>query len=188
MSNKTSLNIFKPAPNDKICIVVFGNLASGKSSFCKELLTILPKYKYVCLDEIRVNLFDKFPNKNIFDREALAKEECKNSILNSQFVIYESTGTSQFFNQLKPRIKAHFKSIFIFINCPDYECRFRFERRKQNGYFSIQPAVKKSISISECCTSNQYVYRDMKKDLELDSFKYSLNEIINQFKGFYNYS
>ena len=188
MSNNINFNIFSPKPNEKICLVVYGNLASGKSSFSKEIKKLLPNYSYVCLDEIRIKNMDKFPNKSVYERESISKEECKNEILNSQLVIYESTGTSQLFNQLKNRIRAHFKTYFIFISCPDYECRKRFENRKYNGYFSVKPPVKKSMSIYECCSANQYVYWDMKKDLELNTFTHSLEEIVCQFKSHFNYS
>lgn len=179
--NSIRNNALAPLPTDKICIIVYGNIASGKSTFSKNLLQKIPGYKYVCLDQIRLDYYKAFPEINSIARERKCEEECLKQILESRLLIYETTAATLFFNRIKMRLKGHFKVIYVYINCPTYECAHRFDCRKRNGYKSIAPPFNNRMSISECISHFHEKHYHVKVDLELDTLKYTPSETIEKF-------
>lgn len=170
----------------KSCYVIYGNIASGKTTFSKSINELLPNFNFVCIDEIRVNLFKKYPEMNSISRERKAEEECLNKILNSEFLIFETSAASLFYKRLAPRIKAHFKTYFIYINCPNDECLQRFHYRKKTGYLQIATPYKNKMSVFECISNFSGAHYSMKKDLELNSAELSTNEMVDKFREFIN--
>jgi predicted kinase len=67
--------------------MVYGNMASGKSSFIEQILPLLPDYTYVNLDDIRIELSKKFTGTTL---ERRCEEECQNRILSAHLVVYET--------------------------------------------------------------------------------------------------
>lgn len=179
-------NILAPNPTDKICIIVYGNIASGKSTFSKNLLEKIPGYNYVCLDQIRLAFYKTFPEMNAIARERKCEEECLKQILESRLLIYETTAATLFFNRIKMRLKAHFKAIYVYINCPTYECANRFDFRKRNGYKAIAPPFKSKMTIRECISDIHAKHYNVKTDLELNSLQLSPVEMIEKFILFCN--
>lgn len=90
------VNVLSPQINDKICLVVYGNIASGKSTFSKNILEILRDYNYVCQDKIRLEWYNKYPEINGITRERKCEEDCLKQILKSRLLVYETTGATLF--------------------------------------------------------------------------------------------
>ena len=174
-------NILCPKPTDKICIVVYGNIASGKSTFCKSLLSILTNYNYVCIDEIRIEHYKKYPGMNSVERERNCEKDCEDQIFRSSLLVYETTAASLFFKRIKPRLRGHFKTFYVYINCPVTECSNRFFNRKQKGYRHVVSPYKKKMSVIDLLYYCQEKRLDVKVDLELNSVKLSPEEMIEAF-------
>lgn len=183
-----AVDVFKPKATDKICLVVYGNIASGKSTFSKNILPRLQGYSYVCLDKIRVDWYSKYPEMNSIARERKCEEDCLNQILKSRLLVYETTAATLFFNRVRPRLRAHFKTFYIYINCPPEECANRFEHRKRSGHRQVAPPYKKVMSIRECISHFRAKHYDVKIDLELDSVKMSPEKMVEEFERFFNRS
>lgn len=183
-----TVNVFSPKPTDKICIVVYGNIASGKSTFSKNILSILNDFNFVCLDRIRVDWYDKYPEMNGIARERKCEEDCLNKILKSRLLVYETTAATLFFNRVKPRLRGLFKTFYIYINCPVYECHVRFDNRKKIGHRQIAPPYKNKMSIREMLHHFDAKHYDVKVDLELNSMELSPEQMVESFRVFFNRS
>lgn len=181
-----AVNVFSPKPTDKICIVVYGNIASGKSTFSKNILSILKGFNYVSLDRIRVDWYDKHPEMNGIARERKCEVDCLNQILKSRLLIYETTAATLFFNRVKPRLRGHFKTFYIYINCPVNECHSRFDNRKRTGHRQIAPPYKNKMPIREMLYHIDAKHYDVKVDLELNSVELSPEQMVEAFSDFFN--
>lgn len=173
-----AVNLSNVSPNDKICIVVFGNIASGKSTLSKKIIELLPQFSFACIDNNRRNLFGKIENS--IERERKAEEELIKQIFSRQYVVYETTGTSRLFKSIQFRIRSHFKTIFIFVNCSVSECVYRFNYRKNDRM--AMPGFKSKLSIREVMYSIEDKM-NRKVHLELNSEKLNQDEMFDQFKA-----
>lgn len=182
-----SVNIFAPNPKDKICIVVYGNIASGKSTFSKNILSILQGFNYVCLDKIRLKWYENYPEMSFIERERRAEEECLNQILNSNLLVYETTAATLFFKRVKPTLDVNFKTFYIYISCPVYECHNRFDNRKREGHFQVAPQYKKKMTIREMLIHFESAHYQVKSNLKLDSFRLPPAKMLTEFKAFFNW-
>lgn len=180
----TPFDIFSSTINKKICIVVYGNIAAGKSTFSKGILQILSGFNYVCLDRIRLDWYNKYPGMNGIARERKCEQDCLNQILQSRLLVYETTAATLFFNRVRPRLRGHFKTFYIYIKCPVYECAQRFEYRKLSSNQQIVLPYRK-MSIREMCSHFEAKHQDVTFDLELDSTKLSPGEMVEQFRTFF---
>lgn len=173
-----AVNLSNVSQKDKICIVVFGNIASGKSTLSKQIIELLPQFKIISIDNSRRNLFGKIIND--IERESKAEEDMIKQLFSTQFVIYETTGASRLFKSIHCRIRSHFKTIFVYVKCSVPECRFRFNYRKNDRM--VMPGFKSKLSIGEVMHSIEYKM-NQRFNIELDSEKLSPEEMFEKFKG-----
>lgn len=178
-TNKPDLNILNPGNQDKICIVVYGNIAAGKTTFSQALLKLLPGYNYVCLDDYRLKLFRDQPTLNGIGRERKAEADCLEAILSSRLLVYETTGASLFYKRMKPRLRGHFKTLYVYIECSASDCEWRFVERKRKGYKTIAPPFNGTLrSIMNDIRSKHY---DLDPDVILSSEILSEKNMLDTF-------
>lgn len=180
-----SLDVLSPNSNDKIALVIFGNVASGKSTFCKTILTMLPGYNYVCIDDIRKKWYHKHPEMEGFAREKKCEDECIDQILASRLLVWETSAASLLYKRMKLRVKVSFKTFYVYINCPRHECLHRFDRRKKAGHKLYLPNFRKKLSISELINHFHWIQVDLRRDLELDSDTLTPDEMVEAFLNYF---
>ena len=161
---------------DRVCIVVYGNLASGKSSFAKGLVKLLPGFKHVCMDQIRIDTYFQDPSITSLELDRKCEKICNDTLLNTRLVIYESTGVSKFFKGIIPTIESKYKMFYIYLECPAEICIRRFADRKREGYFNIPPAFSDGTNINQFINKVGSELRSVRKDLVLSSSKLSLED------------
>ena len=186
-TNQTKIDIFSPVASDKICLVVYGNISSGKSEFVKKIRTLLPGYKNISLDEIRIDWFFKHPDMNGIARERKCEEECLKSLHASRLIIYETTAATLFYDRTISRINSNFKTVHIYINCPSHICQRRYEMREKNGHFAIPLPYKKTMTLIESMNKMASAHSSITPDLQLDSSANTTEELVEVFKQRFNW-
>lgn len=179
MNQAQVINLATISSSDKICIVVYGNIASGKSALSRQIIKLLPQFELVCIDNNRRNLFSKIENG--IERDRIAEEEMIEQLFSNNYVVYETTGASRLFNTVHPRIIANFSTIvYVQIKCSITECRYRFNNRIND--LRVLPSFISKKSITDIMYSIEYGMIT-KFNLQLDSEKLSTKEMLAQFKA-----
>lgn len=114
-----------PRKKDKTAIVIFGNLASGKSSVGKELSKLLPGYKSISADNFRKDFIDSYGHLEEQKTKTLVEAE----ILTSGNIIWETTLTGNFSNRVLRKLSFTHKVIKCKIDAPPMLCFNRFVKR-----------------------------------------------------------
>jgi len=164
--------------SDRVCVVVYGNIASGKSSFAKELVKLLPGFKYVCMDQVRIDCYLNGPQLRSIEFERKCEKLCENMLKLNNHIVYETTGVSQFAKSMLVELSRNFLIFYIFLDCPADLCLRRYQSRKQGGYFSIAPAFSDRLSIGAFINKVADQQRGMKKDVVLRSDRLSVFEML----------
>lgn len=130
-------------------IIVFGNIASGKSSICRELMPTLSKYNYTYIN------LDDFRRKGTgdlikFTSERTAQAACFAEIKRSEKILLETTAASRFHIRAVAELRATGKNIvWIHADASPRVCLQRHERRMREGYvlppFPYKFEISKSI-------------------------------------------
>ena len=127
-------------------IIVTGNIASGKSSFCERLSDALPHYAYLNLDRARVNMSIDFEQLNGMLRERLAEQEVSRQVAAYDQIIYESSGVSRYAERTISRIaELGFEIIRIHLSCPIDVCKRRYLNRLATGHRVPMPYKARPI-------------------------------------------
>lgn len=116
----------------RVCLVIYGNMASGKSTFCKEIIKYLPDYKYVNLDEKRIEAMN-VAGLTADQREENAKQMCSYDLLNISKTLYETTGATKYFNEIINTISQRSVILYVHIKCSKDVCVKRFYKRREAG-------------------------------------------------------
>ncbi len=163
---------------NQICIVVFGNIGSGKTTFCKHLKPHLKRYDYVCLDEFR---YENQFNMSGFLSEKKSKQQCMDAIMYNNYVLYETTGVTEFYDSVKANLLNHGSKVFyVHIKCHVEECRIRVETRPQRIFLPY-----KNKTIYQILEENDRNLKTIRYDLQINS-SLPLNVQIKTFIDFYN--
>jgi hypothetical protein len=166
---------------DKICLIVYGNIASGKSSFAKELLKLLPGFVYACIDQVRIDVYLENHLLRSIEREVKVGKIFKKLILDNNLIVYETVAVSQLFKNVILDLKRDHQLIYIHIDCPVAVCLRRFHQRNRDGYFSITPPFVDKMSIEDFLYKVAKELRGMKEDIVLKSDKLSIEDMIKVF-------
>lgn len=146
-------------------IIIIGNIASGKTTLAEAIARELPDFAIVCLDDIRADLMDNYPDMNSVVRERNAEAIALKSIDQNRQVIFESTGTSQFYHRAMNRIREKFQTFTIKLHADPKICIKRFEERKKNGKHQIPPGWHK---VNTQIDSQIFQINDLLKDRNAD--------------------
>lgn len=112
-------------------IIIFGNIASGKSSVSRHLAQLLPDHRHVCLDDHRVKLWNEQPELGAGQRDLLAQKSCLEDLQGQ--VIYETTAVTRFFKQAQAKLKDQ-DLRFIHLDCRPSTCISRYRERLMRGH------------------------------------------------------
>lgn len=160
------------------CIIIFGNIASGKSTLVNQLKIDIKfkNYKFVCLDDIRESLLCKNNNYNEVLLHHDSLKECEKQLLSNTNIVYETTATSMFYKQIKHILDATYNTFYVFLNCEPYICESRFTKRP----YQSRPPFTKNITIKSAIMDLNLKQRRMHKDLVLDSQNNSVEKLLEQ--------
>jgi predicted kinase len=165
----------------KNLIIIFGNIASGKSTFCEALkIVVQGDYKHICLDEYRLK-YANTPNMFPIERERAAEKDCLNALLNTQNVIWETTFITRFAKNAYAQIKQQgdVDQTLIRIKCPAHICLQRFYLRQYNGHNAVKPPFNKK-DIHQVITDIDNKLTPILADNYLDSSKLDLLSMIKK--------
>jgi dephospho-CoA kinase len=167
----------------KMCIIVFGNIASGKSTFSRHLLGHFPNYQHICLDDFRLEAArhtDLLP----IQREKLAEKLCLEAITQADNIILETTAASQFWETMWFALRQMgFKTVNVKIDCPVNICVQRFNNRKFEGHKSVVPPFK-TKSIVQMMYDIEYKRKLVKADIVIHSTTASPEDMVALFLKF----
>ena len=167
----------------KTCIVVFGNIASGKSTFSRQLLEHFPDYRHICIDNFRLEAATR-TNLLPIQREKLAKKLCLEAINQADSIILETTAASQFWETMWFALRqVGFKIMSVKIDCPVNICVQRFNNRKFEGHKSVVPPFK-TKSIVQMMYDIEYKRKLVKADIVIHSATASPEDMVASFLNF----
>jgi len=140
-------------------IIIYGNIASGKSSVCRQLAELLPDHRHVCLDDHRIKCWEENPSLGAGQRDLVAQRNCLQDLHGK--LIYETTGVTRFFRQAKKVLDAAGQRlIYIHLDCPPHLCIRRYQGRLSRGHIQA-PFAWGNYSIE------QSIYYFHEKQMEL---------------------
>jgi predicted kinase len=120
-------------------IIIIGNIASGKTTLARRIQSHLPDFQYICLDDIRLEQVEANPDINSVVMERESQKKAFEKIDQNRFIVYESTGASQFYHKALNRIKDQYQCFTIKILSNPKQCIKRFHQRKEDGKIQIKP-------------------------------------------------
>ena len=132
-------------PETKFAFIIYGNIASGKSSVAKLLAQSLPQFKHLCADDIRIkaSLSGKILSEN--ELYSLMVEQ----ISQHTQVIFESTGAGNFFKHYLRQFKATgFKIVRVYLKCSPLVCYKRYQNRINTSAAMVPMAYPTNIKTS----------------------------------------
>ena len=145
----------------KFCIIVYGNICSGKTSFCKFLEQYLSQYgfKHFNLDYYRTIYGGK-----LHVREENAKRKFLHDIKNANYCIYESVGMGRVHDNILSHIAyKEIPHIKVLLNVPILTCMQRLKNRA-----NIVPMPNYGFSQQESIAKLSSLYLTLKTDLRVD--------------------
>lgn len=164
-----------------VCIVVYGNIASGKSTFCKELMNELPGYEYINLDQIRLET-RAVEGMSAEWYEDEAKRRCAERLMNDRLTLYETSGASVFFNDVIDAVSSRAVIVWVYIKCNKDECIKRMYNRRASGYREVTIPFDSRLTSERLIELFDSHHKKMISHIILESDKHSTKEMIKQFK------
>jgi predicted kinase len=159
-------------------------MGSGKSTFSKALSHQLKEYTYVCLDDHRKKKFADILTEQHdplqFEKEVAVATQ--REIARHNKIIYETTGATRFFKDIHYQLTADRHKLFLIeIKCPPELCLERHLDREKKGHFHVVPQYGKGLSPEDLINRYADKTRWIQPDLILDSSKYPVEKLVDQF-------
>lgn len=129
----------------KFAFIIYGNIASGKTSVAKLLAQSLPQLKHLCADDIRIeaSLSGKILSEN--EVYSLMVEQ----ISQHTQIIFESTGGGNFFKHyLRQFTATGFKVVRVYLKCSPLVCYNRYQNRIDTSSAMVPMAHPTNIKTS----------------------------------------
>ena len=115
----------------KQCLVVVGNIASGKTAVCMLWVYEFKEFCMLSLDNWRFSMTGKMG----YDREQAAQNAALQMIGEDDHIIFETTGTGRFFDRaMRLLIERGYDITMIQLQCDPFACLQRFYNRSTEGY------------------------------------------------------
>jgi hypothetical protein len=112
--------------NTPTCIIVFGNICSGKTSVCNTLLKTLTGFTYISPDAIRLQ--HNLDGSTI--SESKLSEIIISQISNNNNIILECTGSGTFYKHyLRIIATKQMLTYKVFLSCNSMICYQRYQNR-----------------------------------------------------------
>lgn len=124
-------------------ILIFGNLASGKSYLCNKILEAIPDLEFLAIDNFR-----KMFGDGTMDKEIVAKHEFLNNIKLGKFQLIEATGLGDKEEAILDILKEREElKLIIIIKTPLETCLERMEIRVWDVPYPAPP--KQAFKLAE---------------------------------------
>ena len=155
----------------KHVIIIYGNIAAGKSTVAKALSKHLKDYRICNLDEYRIYVEDHLRFNNLIDRDHKAEYLCRKAMIESDKIIYETTAVTKYFELMKRELKARgYKLSYVYLNISIEESLDRyFKRRYEQNYKEAEFAFSGKYSLLDGIKRFDKKQRVIKKDLVFQS-------------------
>lgn len=140
----------------KRCIVVYGNVASGKTTLCQYLLQnpLLAEFKHLCLDDIKIEQFKQNQSFNLLAFNELCKNMFFEKLKTMPLVIYESLGIGTHYEHTIKYLKANgYELFFMHKTCAPEQCLQYYQQRH-----SLQDFLKKLLLVKSKEYAVNYSY------------------------------
>jgi adenylate kinase family enzyme len=111
-------------------LLIYGNIASGKSTIARSLADQLNGYRYVCLDDTRKELWIEQPDLGAGQRDLIAQDRCLEKLHGR--VVFENTAVTRFFKRAKEKLRDQ-ELVYIYLYCPVATCLRRYNARLAGG-------------------------------------------------------
>jgi predicted ABC-type ATPase len=120
----------------KQVIVIFGNIASGKSTVSQLLAKALPTHKLINLDAFRVEVFRAKQGNGPIHADQIAQDLCLNEMKRtSRPIIYETTAVTRFSDRAFAYLRSRgYQLVFVHLRCSPETCLSRYQARKLEGH------------------------------------------------------
>lgn len=167
----------------KVAFVIFGNIASGKTTLAASLVKSLPSFKVVCADDIRI--------ASALDDSLLTEHQIYAKILEEinqhTQVILECSGAGTYFKHYLMQLMAMgFLIVKVKLDCSKGVCLQRYQNRADNTAAMVPMShrfdIRKSIENIESKIAG------LPYDLQFNTEKVSYLEITNQILQLYDSS
>jgi len=167
----------------KEAIVIYGNIASGKSTFAAALAKSNPAYHYLCMDALREKTyFDSKQNAFCIDREC--EKKLIEQISSHDKIIYETTAATKIFRRALSMLNARKFSIqMVYIQCHPDVCFQRFQARKQGRKMQVPPAIS-GMTVRECITHFSAIHTTIRKDIIINSIQLKPAEMLDYYESY----
>lgn len=159
-------------------IIITGNIASGKSTVSEYFRNKYPDYTYLCIDQVRIDLYHEGMHGFALEREA---ERVMLALASAhEHLIYESTGNTLFFRRMRKEAIFSRPVTHYHVKCDPEECEYRFKIRKKTK-FQVAPPYNK-MSVRDSLWRNHHAYRLLKYDYAIpnDGSLAQLNDHLNK--------
>lgn len=148
-------------------IIVYGNIASGKTTVCSLLAEALHTQP-ISLDACRREVF-KHQDCSMRKGESLAQQLCIARLADSNPIVFETTAVTKFFSRAwKHIIKMGFRVLMVYLYSPPQVSLARYKERQAKGHFQA-PFLYKKKDIETCIEHFDSEQRKMRRDLTIHS-------------------
>jgi shikimate kinase len=164
----------------KVAIIIYGNIASGKSTVALLLSKFLPQFKCICPDDIRL---ETSLNGSIMSENDVYSAVVKEISQHTELIL-ESTGAGTFFKHYLRLLSAtDFKVIRVYLKCSGTVCFKRYQNRINTSATLVPMAhpanIRTSIETIESKISG------LNYDLQFNTDSVDTLEVVNKIMSFY---
>lgn len=163
----------------KRCLVIVGNVASGKSSVCGGLVARFEHYRHLSLDTFR----------HVAMGSGQVREQAAHALglqfihNDNPFLLFETTGTGRFFDKAMRKLMIEgYHIALIQLQCDPMVCLQRFYSRSYSGY-QLPPypyTFKPETAVLHIAAAHRELYFAMCIDTEKVRFE-GIIETISDF-------
>jgi len=165
----------------RLCFIVYGNVAAGKTTFAEMMKKNLPGFEYAGMDEIRLKWADKYPKMNTKEREKKCETDFLLKVIHSKNLILEHTAINAFFKVVEKRVKEFFNVYYVHIKCSPEVCEQRYFMRKAAGHRGIPLPGNNKMSFLESRISMAEKQKKIHADIVLNAEKLTPAQMWQQF-------
>lgn len=161
-------------------IFIVGNIASGKTTTCLELVKIMPDHLYISIDDFRreLNKSKSAGGENLAQIRFIQQIRCRKNL------IVETTGTGRHWQNYIAAAKR-WDYLIVRLNCLSETCLQRSQQRSANGY--ILPPIPSDWILGNMAMSIDWMNtRIPQAELILNSELFSPKDIAKEIKKYIN--
>lgn len=130
-------------------IIVYGNIASGKSTLSRGLLARWPAMVYACMDRLRAE--ENGAHTNEMARDRAAERRLLALAAHPGPLLYETSGATHLYRRMFVAIVKHRgpRPLYILTHCTKRTAMERAEHRRATGHIQYRPAAQRALSMAQ---------------------------------------